>query len=38
VQQFIDGLSFVADADKVATGSFVNPHSLIHSAFGGDVS
>jgi len=37
VQQFIYGLSFVTDADRVATGSFVNPHSLIRSAFGGDV-
>lgn len=38
VQQFIDGLSFVAESDKVSTGSFTNPHSLGHMAFGGDVS
>lgn len=38
VQQFIDGLSFVAESDKVATGAFINPHSLGHSAVGGDVS
>lgn len=38
VQQFIDGLSFVAENDTVATGAFINPHSLGHMAIGGDVS
>ncbi|KAM0321556.1 hypothetical protein ACHAQA_010046 [Verticillium albo-atrum] len=36
LQDFIDGLSFVAEEDKVSTEALANPHSMGHSVIGGD--
>lgn len=37
LQAFIDGLDFIPDEDRVRTGAIINPHSLGHTAVGGDV-
>jgi tyrosinase len=37
LQNFIDGLSFVDDADKIPTEAGINPHGLGHQTVGGDV-
>jgi hypothetical protein len=36
LQAFIDGLDFITEKDKVATG-VISPHSMGHSVIGGDV-
>ena len=37
LQNFIDGLSFVDEADKIPTSAGINPHGLGHMGVGGDV-
>jgi tyrosinase len=37
LQNFIDGLSFVGDADSIVTEAGMKPHALGHQTVGGDV-
>ncbi|CAN9189060.1 unnamed protein product [Alternaria alternata] len=37
LQNFIDGLSFVDEADKIPTSAGINPHGLGHMGVGGDI-
>ncbi len=37
LQAFIDGLSFVDEADKIRTSAFATPHGVGHMSIGGDV-
>jgi tyrosinase len=37
LQNFIDGLSFVDEADKIRTNAFSTPHGVGHMSIGGDV-